>query len=150
MKGSTFKHALLISAAAVLALTLVTSTLALNLNELSANLFLATIAFVVAAGVCLKSKLSELNENSFLIILIGSLMVVTSICSCIKIRQLGKNFSFEEAKKMEQRINDLENYYSATETLLDSIGITPDDPILESDAGSHYLLEKSIVDECPD
>lgn len=39
------------------------------------------------------------------------------------------------------------NYYNATETLLDSLGVDVDSPILESDVGAKYLETKSEVDK---
>ncbi len=37
-------------------------------------------------------------------------------------------------------------YYTATETLLDSLGLDCDDPIFESDAGAIYLDKKWEID----
>lgn len=46
----------------------------------------------------------------------------------------------------QPNIEYYENYYIATETLLDSLGIDCDDSIFETDAGAEYLIHKYNVD----
>ena len=46
----------------------------------------------------------------------------------------------------QPNIEYYENYYIATETLLDSLGVDCDDPIFETDAGAEYLIHKYNVD----
>ena len=46
----------------------------------------------------------------------------------------------------QPNIEYYENYYIATETLLDSLGIDCDDPIFKTDAGNKYLINKYNVD----
>ena len=53
----------------------------------------------------------------------------------------------EKLINANSEIENYQNYYNATEELLDSIGIDADSPILESDAGAHYLNVKAIIDE---
>lgn len=53
----------------------------------------------------------------------------------------------EKLINANSEIENYQNYYKATEELLDSIGIDADSPILESDAGAHYLNVKAIIDE---
>ena len=46
----------------------------------------------------------------------------------------------------QSNIEYYENYYIATETLLDSLGVDCDDSIFETDAGAEYLIHKYNVD----
>ena len=46
----------------------------------------------------------------------------------------------------QPNIEYYENYYIATETLLDSLGVDCDDSIFETDAGAEYLIHKYNVD----
>ena len=46
----------------------------------------------------------------------------------------------------QSNIEYYENYYTATQTLLDSLGIDCDDPIFKTDAGNKYLINKYNVD----
>ena len=46
----------------------------------------------------------------------------------------------------QSNIEYYENYYIATETLLDSLGIDCDDSIFKTDAGNKYLINKYNVD----
>ena len=43
------------------------------------------------------------------------------------------------SKYMQSDLHAYEIYFKSTETMLDSLGIDKDSPILETDAGSHYL-----------
>ena len=46
----------------------------------------------------------------------------------------------------QSNIEYYENYYIATETLLDSLGVDCDNSIFETDAGAEYLIHKYNVD----
>ena len=46
----------------------------------------------------------------------------------------------------QPNIEYYENYYIATETLLDSLGVDCDNSIFKTDAGSEYLIHKYKVD----
>ena len=46
----------------------------------------------------------------------------------------------------QPNIEYYENYYIATETLLDSLGVDCDNSIFETDAGAEYLIHKYNVD----
>lgn len=48
--------------------------------------------------------------------------------------------------KTKKSIDAYKQYYNATETLLDSIGVDVDSPYLETDAGSSYLDAKRVID----
>lgn len=50
------------------------------------------------------------------------------------------------ARTYENEIVMYRDYYLATETLLDSLGVDCDNPIMESDAGARYLEMKSVID----
>ena len=50
----------------------------------------------------------------------------------------------------DAQIKAYNEYYIAVETLLDSLGICDDVPILDSDVGVNYLDKKMIVDQLPD
>lgn len=52
-----------------------------------------------------------------------------------------------KAKWQTVEIQYLREYYNASETLLDSLGVDCDHPMLESDAGSDYLNAKFNLDE---
>ena len=46
----------------------------------------------------------------------------------------------------QPNIEYYENYYIATETLIDSLGVDCDNSIFETDAGAEYLIHKYNVD----
>ena len=46
----------------------------------------------------------------------------------------------------QPNIEYYENYYIATQTLLDSLGVDCDNSIFETDAGAEYLIHKYNVD----
>ena len=52
-----------------------------------------------------------------------------------------------KSKWQTVEIQYLREYYNASETLLDSLGVDCDHPMLESDAGSDYLNAKFNLDE---
>lgn len=51
------------------------------------------------------------------------------------------------ANALEREVSLYRNYYNATESLLDTLGIDGDSPILEGDAGAYYLDHKYQLDE---
>lgn len=68
------------------------------------------------------------------------------ICSFITEAVSGRsNIVTEDAQ-----IKAYKEYYIAAETLLDSLGIYSDAPILDSDVGVNYIDKKMIVDQLPD
>ena len=46
----------------------------------------------------------------------------------------------------QPNIEYYEDYYIATETLLDSLGVECDDSILQTKAGADYLIQKGKID----
>ena len=48
--------------------------------------------------------------------------------------------------KYQSDIEYYENYYTTTETLLDSLGIECDDSIFKTKAGADYLIQKGKID----
>ena len=46
----------------------------------------------------------------------------------------------------QPNIEYYENYYIATETLLDSLGVECDDSIFKTKAGADYLIQKGKID----
>lgn len=68
------------------------------------------------------------------------------MCSFITGAVSGKsNIVTEDAQ-----IKAYKEYYIAVETLLDSLGVYSDVPILDSDVGVNYLDKKMTVDQLPD
>ena len=55
-------------------------------------------------------------------------------------------FCFTIINSQQTKISAYEDYYLHTETLLDSLYIDGDNPIMESDAGAEYLNYKREVD----
>lgn len=49
------------------------------------------------------------------------------------------------SRNLEGDLRRYEDYMQATETLLDSLGIDEDAPILETDAGAEYLSTVNII-----
>ena len=73
-------------------------------------------------------------------ILILCAFIATALLIGVSSIKLVNNF------KYQNDIKCYENYYLATETLLDSLGIDCDDPIFKTDAGNKYLINKYNVD----
>lgn len=48
--------------------------------------------------------------------------------------------------KYQSDIEYYDNYYRATETLLDSLGVECDDSIFNTKVGSNYLIHKNKID----
>lgn len=76
-----------------------------------------------------------------LLILASILVIILVVVSSIKL--LG-SIIYRDAD--QSNIEYYENYYIATETLLDSLGIDCDDPIFKTDVGNKYLINKYNVD----
>lgn len=55
-------------------------------------------------------------------------------------------FSAYYSANAKNNTDAYKQYYTATETLLDSIGVDVDSPYLETDAGSSYLDAKRVID----
>ena len=53
---------------------------------------------------------------------------------------------YRDMQKNTKLLEAYKAYYTNTETLLDSVDVDVDDPILETDAGSNYLRAKYTVD----
>lgn len=53
---------------------------------------------------------------------------------------------YRDMQKNTRLLEAYKAYYTNTETLLDSVDVDVDDPILETDAGSNYLRAKYTVD----
>lgn len=68
-------------------------------------------------------------------------VIILVVISSIKLLD---NIMYRNAD--QSNIEYYENYYIATETLLDSLGIDCDDPIFKTDAGNKYLINKYNVD----
>lgn len=76
-----------------------------------------------------------------LLILASSLVIILVVISSIKLLD---SIMYRDAD--QSNIEYYENYYIATETLLDSLGIDCDDPIFKTDAGNKYLINKYNID----
>lgn len=76
-----------------------------------------------------------------LLILASILVIILVVVFSIK---LPNSIMYRDAD--QSNIEYYENYYIATETLLDSLGIDCDDPIFKTDAGNKYLINKYNVD----
>lgn len=71
------------------------------------------------------------------------------ITSCLIATSIGVVQMNNINSKVIDKTNDINtylNYYGATETLLDSLNVDVDNPILETDEGSMYLLYANKVD----
>ena len=60
------------------------------------------------------------------------------------------NYIHSKAIDKTNIIDTCLNYFDATETLLDSLGVDADHPILESDEGAKYLEYANKVDSIID
>lgn len=76
-----------------------------------------------------------------LLILASTSVIVLIIISSIKLLD---SIIYRDVN--QPNIEYYENYYIATETLLDSLGVDCDNSIFETDAGAEYLECKYIVD----
>ena len=76
-----------------------------------------------------------------LLILVAISVIVLIIISSIKLLD---SIIYRDVN--QPNIEYYENYYIATETLLDSLGVDCDDSIFETDAGAEYLIHKYNVD----
>lgn len=145
-----FRHFILIGCAGVLALTTCVSTLCMTLHEIRVILFIAIAAMGVAFYTNLDERLNKIKESSFLLDVIIVLSILTIFVCSVGLKNYENKVSYETMENLQKEVNNYANYYEATEKLLDSLHIDVDNPIMESDAGACYLLNKKIVDECPD
>lgn len=76
-----------------------------------------------------------------LLILASTSVIVLIIISSIKLLD---SIIYRDVN--QPNIEYYENYYIATETLLDSLGVDCDNSIFETDAGAEYLIHKYNVD----
>ena len=67
--------------------------------------------------------------------------IVLIIVSSIKLLD-----SVSYSDKYQSDIEYYENYYTTTETLLDSLGVECDDSIFKTKAGADYLIQKGKID----
>lgn len=77
------------------------------------------------------------------ILLFYAFVATTLLISVFSIKLLD---SFVYRGKYQSDIKYYENYYTATETLLDSLDIECNDSIFNTKAGSDYLLHKNKID----
>lgn len=93
-----------------------------------------------------EDKLKEMNDNyknmsdKIGYILILCAFIATALLIGVSSIKLVNNF------KYQNDIKCYENYYIATETLLDSLGVDCDNSIFKTDAGAEYLIHKYKVD----
>lgn len=76
-----------------------------------------------------------------LLVLASTSVIVLIIISSIKLLD---SIIYRDVN--QPNIEYYENYYIATETLLDSLGVDCDNSIFETDAGAEYLIHKYKVD----
>ena len=79
--------------------------------------------------------------GKIVLILASTSVIVLIIISSIKLLD-----SIVYRDVNQPNIEYYENYYIATETLLDSLGVDCDNSIFETDAGAEYLIHKYNVD----
>lgn len=79
--------------------------------------------------------------GKILLILTSTSVIVLIIISSIKLLD---SIIYRDVN--QPNIEYYENYYIATETLLDSLGVDCDNSIFETDAGAEYLIHKYNVD----
>lgn len=79
--------------------------------------------------------------GKILLILVSTSVIVLIIISSIKLLD---SIIYRDVN--QPNIEYYENYYIATETLLDSLGVDCDNSIFETDAGAEYLIHKYNVD----
>ena len=79
--------------------------------------------------------------GKILLILASTSVIVLIIISSIKLLD---SIIYRDVN--QPNIEYYENYYIATETLLDSLGVDCDNSIFKTDAGSEYLIHKYKVD----
>ena len=76
-----------------------------------------------------------------LLILASTSVIVLIIISSIKLLD---SIIYRDVN--QPNIEYYENYYIATETLLDSLGVECDDSIFKTKAGADYLIQKGKID----
>lgn len=145
----------LVSLASVIGMPILTATRGIDyLNEnfiwplWGAILMLAISAFYndMYSYILIRTKSSVLFPGTMSKHVSLYSIFVIMMCSFITGAISGKsNIVTEDAQ-----IKAYKEYYIATETLLDSLGIYNDVPILDSDVGVNYLDKKMTVDQLPD
>ena len=145
----------LVSLASVIGMPILTATRGIDyLNEnfiwplWGAILMLAISAFYndIYSYILIRTKSSVLFPGTIhKYVSIYSILIIM-ICSFITGAISGKSNIVSE----DAQIKAYKEYYIAAETLLDSLGIYNDVPILDSDVGVDYLDKKMIVDQLPD
>lgn len=145
----------LVSLASVIGMPILTATRGIDyLNEnfiwplWGAILMLAISAFYndIYSYILIHTKSSVLFPGTIhKYVSIYSILIIM-ICSFITGAISGKSNIVSE----DAQIKAYKEYYIAAETLLDSLGIYNDVPILDSDVGVDYLDKKMIVDQLPD
>lgn len=145
----------LVSLASVIEMPILTATCGIDyLNEnfiwplWGAILMLAISAFYndIYSYILIHTKSSVLFPGTIhKYVYIYSILIIM-ICSFITSAISGKSNIVSEAAQ----IKAYKEYYIAAETLLDSLGIYNDVPILDSDVGVDYLDKKMLVDQLPD
>ncbi len=129
---------------ATLAVCTVGAIACTNEQELSDVLLISVLSIIAVFAIHFYRKEMKLTEVNSLT-LCSLLFVMITFLATLKIKTFAYNYSQYQEKM--QLLENFGNYYDATEELLDSAGITVDNPILESDVGAHYLNVKSIIDE---
>ncbi len=129
---------------ATLAVCTVGAIACTNEQELSDILLISVLSIMVVFTIHFYRKEMNLTQLSPLTLCLLLFVMITFLAT-LKIKTFAYNYSQYQEKM--QLLENFGNYYDATEELLDSAGITVDNPILESDAGAHYLNVKSIIDE---
>jgi len=107
-------------------------------------LSIALAAFIITTLMVITERSYALTNKSGQLVASG-LFAFTVLMNIVTIHYNCDNE--EKLINANSEIENYQNYYKATEELLDSIGIDADSPILESDAGAHYLNVKAIIDE---
>lgn len=93
-----------------------------------------------------EDKLKEMNDNyknmsdKIGYILIFCAFIATALLIGVSSIKLVNNF------KYQNDIKCYENYYLATETLLDSLGVDCDNSIFNTKVGRDYLIHKNKID----
>ena len=114
-----------------------------TLIDIAILLGVAVVAFGITTIMSL-DKRSHTKTNESVHSVTSGLFALTVLMSIVTIYHNSNNE--EKLIGTNSKIENYQNYYNATEELLDSIGIDADSPILESDAGAHYLNVKAIID----
>lgn len=136
-------HIAEITAYAILALCIVAAAICTTENELSGVLILSMIGFMTILFLNFFRRERGYDENVLSIYVSSMLFLMVTFATALKVKTLVFNgYIVEEQAEL---IQDYDNYYKATEELLDSIAPDSSD-IYKTDAGIHYLNNKQSVD----